>query len=96
MAMNYQYLDARIMAKEKELKQLKEKKAHAERRARAAIKKQERANDTRRKILLGALWLEQLKSGQENVETAKQQLDTFLKRDKDRELFGLDPLPKIE
>lgn len=92
MSYNYQYLDAKISAAEKQLKQLKERKAKAERQARAAIRKQERANDTRCKILLGALWLEQLKNGQEDLETAKSQLDGFLTRDKDRELFGLAPL----
>lgn len=85
-------LDLKIAEQEKKLKQLKEQKAQAERRAKAVMKKRERANDTRRKILLGALWLEKLKNGTASVEKAKEQLDPFLKRNADRELFGLPPL----
>lgn len=85
-------LDLKIAEQEKKLKQLKEQKAQAERRAKAALKKKERADDTRRKILLGALWLEMLKAGTSSVEETKAKLDPFLKRNADRELFGLPPL----
>lgn len=45
-------LDAKIAAQTERLRQLKEQKSKAERRARAAAQKRERQNDTRRKILL--------------------------------------------
>lgn len=44
-------LDAKIAAQTERLRQLKEQKSKAERRARAAAQKRERQNDTRRKIL---------------------------------------------
>lgn len=65
-------LDLKIAEQEKKLKQLKEQKVQAERRAKAEQKKRERANDTRRKILLGALWLEKLHNGTASVEKAKR------------------------
>lgn len=92
MSAKLEAIDAKIAAKMEQVRQLKEQKAKAERRARAAIKKQERAKDTRRKILLGALWLEKLKNGTVSAETAKAELDPFLTRNADRELFGLPPL----
>lgn len=88
-------LSLKIAEQEKRLKQLKEQKVKAERRAKAEQKKRERADDTRRKILLGALWLEKLKNGTASVEKAKEQLDPFLKRNADRELFGLPPLTTV-
>lgn len=78
-------LDAKIAAQTERLRQLKEQKSKAERRARAAAQKRERQRDTRRKILLGALWMQELKNGDAAVlEKAKAKLDTFLKRDADR------------
>lgn len=88
-------LSLKIAEQEKKLKQLKEQKAKAERRAKAEQKKRERADDTLRKILLGALWLEKLKNGTASVEKTKEQLDPFLKRNADRELFGLPPLTTV-
>ena len=85
-------LTAKIEAQQEKLRQLKEQKAKAERRARAAIKKQERAKDTRRKILLGAMMLEKIKRGDTDVNQIRADLDPFLKRNADRELFGLPPL----
>lgn len=91
------WLDAKIAAQTERLRQLKEQKSKAERRARAAAQKRERQRDTRRKILLGALWMQELKNGDAAVlEKAKAKLDTFLKRDADRELFGLPPLNPSE
>ena len=66
----------------------------AERRARAAAQKREREKDTRRKLLLGAMHMENLKNGDSLIseEALKAGLDVFLKRDTDRALFGLPPL----
>lgn len=86
-------LDEKISEQTEKLRQLKERKAKQERQLRATLKKQERAKDTRRKILLGALWLQKLKNGDEKVrEKTLSQLDTFLTKAADRELFGLEPL----
>ena len=65
---------------------------------RAALKsrlsKQERANDTRRKVLLGALVLHRLENGKDAEfaqrlrEWLKRELPGFLTRDGDKELFA--------
>lgn len=85
-------IDEKIEEAEKKLKQLKAKKQKEEAQKRAALAKQERANDTRRKILAGALALDMMNKD----ETAKQRfldkLDKFLKRDDDRALFDLPKL----
>lgn len=85
-------LTAKIAAQEEKLKQLKAQKAKAERRLKAALQKRERANDTRRKILIGAMVMEQIKRGEIAPESIRNTLNPFLKRNADRELFGLPPL----
>ncbi|WP_216333675.1 mobilization protein [Rhizobium sp. X9] len=64
---------------------------------RAALKarlgKQERANDTRRKVLLGALVLHRLEGGKDDFsrnlgDWLRRELPGFLTRDGDKELFA--------
>ena len=65
---------------------------------RAALKsrlgKQERANDTRRKVLLGALVLHRLENGKDEEfarrlrDWLKRELPDFLTRDTDKALFA--------
>ncbi|WP_112313477.1 mobilization protein [Pseudogemmobacter bohemicus] len=60
----------------------------------ARLSKQERANDTRRKVLLGALVLHRLENGKDEEfsrrlgEWLKRELPDFLTRDGDKELFA--------
>ena len=59
----------------------------------ARLSKQERANDTRRKVLLGALVLHRLETGKDEVSRAlpdwlRRELPGFLTRDGDKELFA--------
>ena len=59
----------------------------------ARLGKQERANDTRRKVLLGALVFHRLESGKDEFsrrlgEWLKRELPDFLTRDGDKELFA--------
>ncbi len=59
----------------------------------ARLSKQERANDTRRKVLLGALVLRRLESGKDEFsrrldEWLKRELPDFLTREGDKELFA--------
>lgn len=73
------------------LEKLKAQKAALEARiqlAEARHKKLERKQDTRRKILVGAYYLEQAQKSN-GFEQLKRQLDTFLVRESDRKLFGL-------
>ena len=72
---------------------------------RAALKsrlgKQERANDTRRKVLLGALVLHRLENGKDEEfarrlrDWLKRDLPDFLTRDSDKALFAelIQPAP---
>jgi hypothetical protein len=58
----------------------------------ARLNKQERARDTRRKVLLGALVLHQLDEGREGSidylrDFIKRELPGFLTREADKELF---------
>ncbi len=50
---------------------------------------QKRKEDTRRKILLGALMMNMMKSGELNEKKIIKKLDGFLTRDIDRKLFDL-------
>ena len=59
----------------------------------ARLGKQERANDTRRKVLLGALVLHRLEGGPDQFsrdlgEWLRRELPGFLTRDGDKELFA--------
>ena len=59
----------------------------------AAERKQARADDTRRKVLLGALMMQvDPMTGRERWRELLPLLDVFLTREKDRELFGLHAL----
>lgn len=58
----------------------------------ARLSKQERARDTRRKVLLGALVLNRLEHGHDDVSRGlgdwlRRELPAFLTRDMDKELF---------
>jgi hypothetical protein len=58
----------------------------------ARLNKQERARDTRRKVLLGALVLHRLEHGRDELSRAlpdwlRRELPGFLTRDGDKELF---------
>ena len=58
----------------------------------ARLGKQERAQDTRRKILLGALVLHRLENGRDDLsrqlpDWLRRELPGFLTRDADKELF---------
>lgn len=57
----------------------------------ARSKTKERKADTRRKILIGAYFLDKLNS-EGTLEAIKKELNDFLKRNSDRALFGLPPL----
>jgi len=55
--------------------------------------RQKRKDDTRRKILVGAYFLEQLKND-DDFDQLVNQLDKFLTRDSERKLFNLPPISK--
>jgi large subunit ribosomal protein L7/L12 len=82
------------LSKLSQLEKLKRQKEIIEARiqqAEARHKQRERKEDTRRKILLGAYFLEKLKNDA-MFESIKGELDSFLTRNSDRKLFGLSML----
>jgi hypothetical protein len=82
-----------IAALEIKLKQAKAKKQKMEAMKRAAETKAQRAQDTRKKILLGAFLLDRMEKSPEYAAKVMPGFDAFLKRDDDRALFDLAPLP---
>jgi hypothetical protein len=88
-------IDATIKAIEEKLKQAKAKKQKMDAAKRAAETKVVRANDTRKKILLGAFMLNNY-SDILNLRIGEKRFDDSLIRPDDRAIFGLDPLPKTD
>ncbi|WP_312283591.1 mobilization protein [Candidatus Igneacidithiobacillus taiwanensis] len=89
-------IDERIESLQAKLDQAIAKKKQIEARKRAAEAKRNRKNDTRRKILAGAIVLDMIEKGLANKDVFMSAIDSRLKRDDDRALFGLPPLPKPE
>ena len=70
-------------------------KANAQiRRLDRVEKAAERKKDTRRKILIGGVVLARIKAGKLEESKIRSWLDNSLTKDRDRELFGLDPSKK--
>lgn len=85
-------VDERIAALETKLKQEKAKKQQIEARKRASESKRKRQDDTRRKVLVGAVILAKVESGEWPESRLRELLDKTLTRPHDRELFGLQDL----
>ncbi len=76
------------------LQRLKEQREKLDARIHATearIKSSERKKDTRRKILVGAYYLD-IATKENKMDEIKNIMAGYLKRDSDRELFGLHPL----
>lgn len=86
-------IDERIKAQEEKLKQLKALHQKQQAQKRAAEVKKLRADETRRKILVGSMYLQGFGVDDERTKKMISQLDKFLKRADDRALFDLPPLP---
>lgn len=79
------------LSKISQIEKLKRQKEIIEARiqkAEARHKQRERKEDTRRKILLGAYYMDKLKNDGA-LESIKQELNNFLTRNSDRKLFDL-------
>jgi predicted Zn-dependent protease len=85
-------IDDRIADLEKRLKQAKALKQQQVTRERAAEKKRQRSDDTRRKILVGAVILAKVDHGEWPKERLREWMDKALTRADDRTLFGLPTL----
>ncbi len=85
-------IEERITSLEEKLKQLRTRQQRIEARKRALLSRRERAADTRRKILVGAIVLAKVEQGELDAGLLRSWLDQALTRKDDRELFGL-PVP---
>ena len=83
-------IDDTIAALETKLKQAKAKKQQLEAQKRAIESKKNRANDTRRKILVGAAILAKVDRGEWPKARLLDMMAQTLTRTDDRALFGLD------
>ncbi len=82
-------LDAKIDGLETRLKALKAQKQRAEARQRTLNSRRERREDTRRKILVGAVVLAKVEQGALDRAQLIRWLEGALVREDDRRLFGL-------
>ena len=82
-------IDERIASLEERLQQLKVRQARAEARKRALASRRARKDDTRRKILIGAVVQAKVEQGVLKNEVLREWLDFALTRTDDRALFGL-------
>ena len=90
------------LTKQGKLDALKKKNAQIKaqiQKLEASEKTQERKRDTRRKILVGAYFIDQANETKTFAEIVKI-MDGYLKRNSDRVLFDLEPIedrkPKVE
>jgi hypothetical protein len=81
--------ETQIARLELRLKQLRARQAQAASRRRHMINEQERRNETRRKILVGAVVLAKVKQGEIEELKLQEWLNASLTRRDDRALFRL-------
>lgn len=87
-------LDAEIAALRERLKKKTAEKQQIQARKRALEAKKKRENDTRRKILIGAMFLEDAKTREDIAGYIKTRLPRFLTRADDQALFPEVFLPQ--
>lgn len=86
-------IDEQIEQAKRRIKQLEARKQQIEARKVHLLIKGKRSSDTRRKILAGALVLEMMERDAATRQRFLERLDQYLKREDDRALFELPPLP---
>jgi len=74
---------------EEKLRQLKAREQAAEARRRLLESRRKRKDDTRRKILVGAIVLAKVEQGEFPEARLRSWLEAALQRPDDRELFGI-------
>jgi hypothetical protein len=60
------------------------------------LRKEERKEETRRKILVGSFYLENARKNPGDYKKLVERMDEFLTRDHDRKVFDLPPIEKME
>jgi uncharacterized protein involved in exopolysaccharide biosynthesis len=86
-------IDQTIAALEEKLRQAKAKKQQFDARKRAADQRKKRSEDTRRKVLVGAIVLARVERSEWPADKLREMMDKALTREDDRALFDLKPLP---
>jgi hypothetical protein len=89
-----QELEEKRLEIERKAKEEKSQIAKAKQRVRGAIQKQHRKDETRKKILVGSMYLDLMEDDLKKKAAMQRRMDNFLTRDSDRELFGLPLLAK--
>ena len=84
-----QTLEERITHAEERLQQLKARQQKLLAQKRAVESKKHRSEETRRKVLLGALLWDQMSKDESTKSRVLFELANWLSRDDDRELFSL-------
>jgi hypothetical protein len=87
-------LEQRRIEIDRKAKEEKAQIANAKRREQGKIQKQKRKDETRKKILVGSMYLDAMANDPAKLERLHQRLDKFLARNSDRALFRFDPLPE--
>lgn len=87
-------IDAIMAEAKRKADQLRAKEELIQARKLQSIIKKDRASDTRRKILAGSLILELMDKNPDTKARYMANLDKYLTRADDRELFGLPPKGK--
>ncbi len=83
-------IDDRIQTLEAKLKQLKTRQQQIEARARSVATKRSRAEELRRKILVGAVVIAKVEAKEIDEAMLKDWLKPAISRPEDRAFFGLD------
>lgn len=86
--MSIDALNDKIQKQQERLKQLKAQKLALEAKEKKRIAEQQRKEDTRKKILLGAYLLKKMEN-EANKEKILAELNEYLTEDRDRKLFNL-------
>ena len=87
--MTAQRLDERIQKHEEKLKQLKAQQQALQAREKKKLADQQRSDDTRRKILLGAYMLKKMSESDFEKQKILAELNEYLVEQRDRRLFEI-------
>ena len=87
--MTAQRLDERIQKHEEKLKQLKAQQQALQAREKKKLADQQRSDDTRRKILLGAYMLKKMGDSDFEKQKILAELNEYLTEPRDRRLFEI-------
>ena len=87
--MSIDALNDKIQKQQERLKQLKAQKQALEAKEKKRVAEQQRKEDTRKKILLGAYLLKKMGESEANNQKILADLDEYLVEPRDRALFGL-------